>query len=235
MLVQGIAWVDIHNFQIIRLRTDLLAPRREIHLERLTTTVTFSEVRVYAQFNEFDISPDLSYALTFRNDHQYTDYQSYRVSVKAFADLAKAVPPAYVLPTEESDQSYYANAHSYLEDPLEKLGKQIPELKKAQPSADPGALPGILEKTAGNIDGFLQHIVDLIAQEKITQEKLNDKGMAIASERVQDNYLIVRYGNEVGAEMVEYRMDGDGNRLDHIGLNKGFLVTIRFALNCNYF
>jgi hypothetical protein len=133
------------------------------------------------------------------------------------------------------EQNYYANAHPYLEEPLKKLGKQIPELKKVRPAADPGALPGILEKIAGNIDGFLQHMVDLIAQEKITQEKLNENGVVTASERVQDNYLIVRHGNEAGGEMVEYRMDADGNRLYQVGLNKGFIVTFGFALNCNYF
>jgi hypothetical protein len=136
---------------------------------------------------------------------------------------------------DNHEQNYYANAHPYLEESLEKLSKQIPELKKVQPAADPGALPGILKKIAGNIDGFLQHMVDLIAQEKITQEKLNENGLITASERVQDNYLIVRHDSEAGGEMVEYRMDADGNRLDQVGLNKGFVVTFGFALTCNYF
>lgn len=148
------------------------------------------------------------------------------------ADRTAALPPQQ---EDKREENYYADAHPYLEQPLEQLIKQMPELKKVQPAADPEALPGILEKTAGNIDGFLRHIVDVIAQEKITQEKLNGDGLVTASERVQDNYLIVRQSNEAGAEMVEYRMNADGNRLDQIGLNKGFVVTIGFALSCNYF
>src|SRR5262249_43517016 len=46
MLIQGIAWVDKDTFQIIRLRTDLLAPRPDIRLVRATTESTFSEVHI---------------------------------------------------------------------------------------------------------------------------------------------------------------------------------------------
>jgi hypothetical protein len=31
ILVQGIAWINIHNFQIVRPRTDLLPPIPKIH------------------------------------------------------------------------------------------------------------------------------------------------------------------------------------------------------------
>jgi hypothetical protein len=148
-------------------------------------------------------------------------------------------PPAdrtVARPVQQKDKvNYYANAHAYLEQPLEKLGKQIPELKKVQPAANPGQLPEILEKVAGNIDDFLRHMVDLIAQEKITQQKLDEKGLVTASERVQDSYLIVRHGNEAGGEIAEFRMDADGNRVEPVGLNRGFVVTSGFALNCNYF
>ncbi len=46
MLIQGIAWVDKSDFQIIRMRTDLLAPRTEIGLDRQTTEVTFDRVQL---------------------------------------------------------------------------------------------------------------------------------------------------------------------------------------------
>lgn len=136
---------------------------------------------------------------------------------------------------DSSDQDYYANAHPYLEEPLEQLVKRIPELKKIQPAADQEALPGILEKIAGNVDSFFQNVVNLIAQEKITLEKLNVRGQVKASERVQDNYLILRHDNDTGDDMVEYRMDAAGHRMDQIGLDKGYLVTSGFALSCKYF
>ena len=46
MLTQGILWVDKNNFQIIRMRSDLLAPQNEIGLDQLTTEVTFAEVQL---------------------------------------------------------------------------------------------------------------------------------------------------------------------------------------------
>jgi hypothetical protein len=69
MLVQGIAWVDKSNFEIIRMRTDLLAPHPEVGLAQQTTEANFSrvqlldvatplwlpsEVKVYLTFKEFD-------------------------------------------------------------------------------------------------------------------------------------------------------------------------------------
>jgi poly(3-hydroxybutyrate) depolymerase len=46
VLYQGIAWVDQSDFRIVRLRTDLLAPRPDIYLQTLTREVLFSDVRL---------------------------------------------------------------------------------------------------------------------------------------------------------------------------------------------
>jgi hypothetical protein len=93
MLAQGVAWLDKYNFQIIRMRTDLLAPRPEISLDRQTTEIAFnqvhlpdvaaplwlpSEVKVYIKFKSHDPERKLS----FQNEHRYLDYRRYRVSVK---------------------------------------------------------------------------------------------------------------------------------------------------------
>jgi hypothetical protein len=87
ILDQGIAWIDKNTFQILRLRTDLLAAHSEIGLARQTTEIVFaafvipevarplwlpSEVRVDADFQGH----------TFRNEHHYSDYRRFRVSVK---------------------------------------------------------------------------------------------------------------------------------------------------------
>jgi hypothetical protein len=75
-LMQGIAWVDKRNFQIIRMRTDLLSPHPEIGLDRQTTEVTLnrvqlmdvanplwlpSDVKVYLRFKAFDSDLDQLY------------------------------------------------------------------------------------------------------------------------------------------------------------------------------
>jgi hypothetical protein len=247
MLVQGIAWIDKSNFQIIRLRTDLLAPRPEIDLDRLTTIVTFKEVQLPGVATslwlpsslqvdaQFGVPTTGNYELTFHNEHRYSDYQRYRVSVKMATDQARAAPPGYIQPAEIGDETYYATAQPYLDRPLEELNERIPELKKLQPVTDQRMLPSILEKTAANVDQFFSHVVDLIAHEKITQQRINEAGFVTASEQARDSYLILRHGTELGADITEYRMDSKGNRMDQVGLAKGYFVTSGFALSCTYF
>ena len=97
MLMQGIAWVDKSNFQVVRMRTDLLAPHHEIGLEQQTTDVALSkvqlpdvaspqwlprDVKVYIRFKAFDPEHDRFYEQSYRNQHHYTDYRRYRVSGK---------------------------------------------------------------------------------------------------------------------------------------------------------
>jgi len=97
MLVQGIAWIDKSNFQIVRMRTDLLAPRKDVGLNQQTTDVTFnkiqlvdvakplwlpSSVKVYVEFTTHNGDVDEFFELSYRNEHRYTDYQRYRVSAK---------------------------------------------------------------------------------------------------------------------------------------------------------
>jgi hypothetical protein len=97
MLMQGIAWVDKSNFQIVRMRTDLLAPRPEVGLNRETTDVTFSKVqlldvavplwlpdkvKVYLEYRMFDRADGRFYERRYLNEHRYSDYRRYRVAVK---------------------------------------------------------------------------------------------------------------------------------------------------------
>ena len=96
MLVQGIAWIDKSNYQIVRMRTDLLAPRKDVGLNQQTTEVTFnkvqladaaplwlpSSVKVYVEFTTHNGAVDEVFELSYRNEHRYTDYQRYRVSSK---------------------------------------------------------------------------------------------------------------------------------------------------------
>jgi hypothetical protein len=94
ILTQGIAWVDKENFHILRMRTDLLAPRPDIGLDEQTTKVDFSEVRladlasplwlpvdvnVYVKLGKI---PDRPMDEAFRNEHHYTNYRHYHVSTK---------------------------------------------------------------------------------------------------------------------------------------------------------
>jgi VWFA-related protein len=87
MLTQGILWVDKNNFQIIRMRQDLLAPNNELQLNQLTTEVTFVGVQLRDVSSplwlpgEVDVYIDIG-KQKFRNVHHYTNYRRYRVAVK---------------------------------------------------------------------------------------------------------------------------------------------------------
>jgi len=136
---------------------------------------------------------------------------------------------------DKGDQNSYANAHPYLEEPLKEIVKRIPELRGLRPEEDQQALPMILQKSGERVDEFFQNVVDLLAHEEIDQERLNRIGNIVAGERVRDSYLILRHHEERGANFDEYRMDEKGNRIDKVGLDKGFFVTSGFALSCEYF
>lgn len=87
MPTQGILWVDKSNFQILRMRSDLLAPNSDIELEQRTTDVTFAKARLRDVPNPLWLPSDVDVYIEisrhkFRNLHHYTNYRRYRVSVK---------------------------------------------------------------------------------------------------------------------------------------------------------
>ncbi len=97
MLVQGVAWIDKSNFQIVRMRTDLLAPRKDVGVNQQTTEVMFTKVqladfatplwlpasvKVFVEFTTHNGDVDEFFELSYRNEHRYSDYQRYRVSAK---------------------------------------------------------------------------------------------------------------------------------------------------------
>jgi hypothetical protein len=155
------------------------------------------------------------------------------------ASLSHATPrntaPGVPQLADTSGQSYFANAHPYLEEPLEKLIERIPELKTLQPAPDQQALPMILGKTGVRVQEFLQTIVDLTAHEEITQERLSAKGSTKASRRLQYNYLILIHHDAFAPRVEEYRTDLQGNRAEPGGLDKGFSMTSGFALKWIHF
>jgi hypothetical protein len=85
LLVQGIAWVDQDSSQIVRIRTDLLAPHPEIGLEQQTTEVSFEEIHLLDVPEPLWLPSSVRVDARFqgknlRNDHRYTNYRRYRVA-----------------------------------------------------------------------------------------------------------------------------------------------------------
>ena len=265
MLMQGIAWVDKNTFHILRMRTDILAPRAEIRLDSLTTLVAFSEVHLPEVATPLWLPSEASVSasftlpnqrlvfsqLNFRNEHHYSDHRSYRAPAKIAPEVseqatpspsaaptsasAPTAPPTHIKFEDNSEVLYYAGVHPYFEKELITLVHDIPELKNIRPSADLEQLSVILQRTAENVDDFFSQVVDLIAQEKIKQVRLDSKGVIAATEHLTDSYLILREGETLNYQLKEFRMDSAGNALEQPGLEKGFLLSKGFALSCVYF
>jgi hypothetical protein len=98
ILYQGIAWIDVPTYQIIRMRTDLLAPRWDVGLRRQTTEVEFSEVHLPGVATPLWLPQTVAVttsltAETLRNEHRYTNYRLFRV-----ASTIKPVEPGETVP-----------------------------------------------------------------------------------------------------------------------------------------
>lgn len=137
--------------------------------------------------------------------------------------------------TDTSGQSYFANAHPYLEEPLAQLVGRIPELKTLQPAPDQQALPMILGKTGKRVKDLMQDMVDLVAQEEVTLLKLKTKGAIKSSQHFRYSYLILPRSDEFTLTLQEYRTDLHGNRVEQEGLDKGYFLTSGFALSWLHF
>jgi hypothetical protein len=79
LFLQGLAWIAPDTFQIVQLRTDLLAPRIDIGLTRQTSQIWFSEVRFVSPSQSFWLPREVivtaeSMGKKFRNRHRYTEY-----------------------------------------------------------------------------------------------------------------------------------------------------------------
>lgn len=97
MLTQGVAWVDKGSFQVLRMRTDLLARQPEIGLETQTTKVDFTELRLKDLAASLWLPRDVDVYLKlrrslgrpvdeeFRNVHHYSNFRRYRVVTRMVA------------------------------------------------------------------------------------------------------------------------------------------------------
>jgi hypothetical protein len=78
-LVQGLAWIDPVSFRILRLRTDMQQPERDIGLLKETTEVLYSEVsfrqggKTLWLPREATVTGQLDHS-NFHNQHRYSDY-----------------------------------------------------------------------------------------------------------------------------------------------------------------
>jgi hypothetical protein len=84
IMYQGLAWVDPENHQILRIRTDLLAPRKDVQLAKQTTEVWYQEVHFrdipHAFWLPREVQVTIEWSdMTYRNRHRYSEYMVFSV------------------------------------------------------------------------------------------------------------------------------------------------------------
>jgi hypothetical protein len=84
VLLQGMAWIDVQTFQILRVRVWLLAPRDDVGLSSATSTVDFYPFQPPGTERELWLPKDVSVDELFRGPevhetHYYSNYKLFRV------------------------------------------------------------------------------------------------------------------------------------------------------------
>jgi Tfp pilus assembly protein PilF len=86
-LVQGVAWVDAQNYEIIRMRTDLLKPLSKVRLSRQTTVINYDEIHFKDNPAGLWLPKEVIVTVefkghTFRNSHTYTNFKHFNVGTE---------------------------------------------------------------------------------------------------------------------------------------------------------
>jgi hypothetical protein len=84
LLVQGLAWIDAKTFQTLRVTTWLLAPRGDIGLKSVISTVDFFPVQPSGTERTLWLPGDVTVVgtyqgVTFHNKHHYSNFKLFRV------------------------------------------------------------------------------------------------------------------------------------------------------------
>jgi len=87
ILTQGVAWIDSVNFQIVRLRTDLLTPPEGSGLKCQTTEIEYGAIRFKQAGSALWLPTRVTVTLNWRgevlrNRHEYSDFRLFAVETE---------------------------------------------------------------------------------------------------------------------------------------------------------
>ena len=104
---QGLAWINTHNYQIVRLLTDLLKPLPEVRLSKETTQIDYQAVYFKQIAQSLWLPKNVTVTVdwggkTLRNDHQYSDFE--RFNVGADENITKRKNPKPIPPSQPAHQ-----------------------------------------------------------------------------------------------------------------------------------
>ena len=100
VLLQGVAWIDATAYQIVQMRTDLLAPRPDFYgLEKQTTQVRFREVQFKHAHSALWLPHEVVVTTYWnrqilRNRHRYSKFMLFTVETEQRLKEEEVQPPA---------------------------------------------------------------------------------------------------------------------------------------------
>jgi len=103
---QGLAWIDSENYQIIRLRTDLLRPLMEVKLEKITTDILYGETHFKDVAIGFWVPTEVTVDVDWngrhlRNEHRYSEFKVFNVEATEKQGTPKELGQAQAQPAVE--------------------------------------------------------------------------------------------------------------------------------------
>jgi hypothetical protein len=81
------AWIDAQDFQILRLRTDLLAPLPELNLKRVTSTIEYTQIHIPELGEPLWLPQEVELLWQTNGQetgeiHRYSKYRLFRATIK---------------------------------------------------------------------------------------------------------------------------------------------------------
>lgn len=85
--MQGVAWVDVKTYEIVRIRTDILQETGDVDLRQETTEVEYAPVNFQQSKQTLLVPKEVTVSgqlgrYTFHNFHRHSDYRIFKVETE---------------------------------------------------------------------------------------------------------------------------------------------------------
>ena len=123
----------------------------------------------------------------------------------------------------------YGTVKTLVDEPLDKLVKDVPELKGIHPAQSQADLPGILKKVGDGVAKFFSSFPDTISTEHVVQAVLKGNNKPSRESSRTFKYLLIARPEAQGVGLEEYRTDIHSSHSDVSTVEKSFMLTQGFA------
>ena len=123
----------------------------------------------------------------------------------------------------------FSRAKPVVDEPLEQVLREWPELAGLEAATDQSQLPALLQKTGANVVAFFRDFQNAACGESIAEKKLAKNGKLKESFEQKFQYLLLTTPFQGGLSLEEYRTNAAGQRISPTGSEDGFMLSAGFA------